>query len=91
MLHLFLFLTVHEENLSPQKNHYNAEVRLSALKPKKTDAWLCPLAIFEPPDPSKRAMYPKDKVLFLILPFLVFLSFSKDLCENIEKIENCSV
>lgn len=33
-----------------------------ALKPRKQDTFTCPLAVFEPPDPTKKAMYCKHKV-----------------------------
>uniref|UniRef100_A0A1B6KB65 Protein kinase domain-containing protein n=1 Tax=Graphocephala atropunctata TaxID=36148 RepID=A0A1B6KB65_9HEMI len=33
-----------------------------ALKPRKIDNFTCPLAVFEPPDPTKKPMYCKSKV-----------------------------
>lgn len=68
----FIFLTiiniaqnvlVHEDEGADLGNgHHKTSSVPRALKPRKLDDFTCPLAVFEPPDPSKRPMYCKNKV-----------------------------
>lgn len=54
---------VHEDEGADLGNgHHKTSSVPRALKPRKLDDFTCPLAVFEPPDPSKRPMYCKNKV-----------------------------
>lgn len=61
-LFYFVFIVHEDEEANGRSCHPRTPSVPGALKTRKKDNFVCPLAVFESPDPTKKPMYCKNKV-----------------------------